>query len=99
MSIKQIKKGNICQLILAKIFPKFVNYNLTNNEMNYISIDAMKLGIINTFQNNSGVITQTIDVLKELGINGFKLIIKNNSGLKKEELIKIASSTLLMWRK
>lgn len=64
-----------------------LTFNLSNNEMKYISLDAMKLGIINVYQRGNINIKHARNILKELNINGIKLIIKNNIGFIKEETI------------
>lgn len=62
-------------------------YDCSNSDMKYISTEAMKLAVINTYQNNNDLISQSADVLKELGVNGFKFIIKNKTGFEKEEIV------------
>lgn len=64
-----------------------LTFNHSNSNMKYVSLDAMKLGVINVYQTDNVYVKQARNILKELNLNGIKLVIKNNFGFIKEEAI------------
>lgn len=65
-----------------------LTYNVPNDGMEYVSIEAIKRGVSLAYQDTEDMlIAQSKYVLKELGLDGIKIVIKNHFGFVKETVL------------